>query len=1246
MSCFLFLSLDAQSPNLVFTHLSVEDGLSQSTVHAIFQDKDGFMWFGTEFGLNKYDGNKFTVYKYNAQDTTSISSNFIVEIYEDSYGQLWIGNGFDGLNLLDKEREIFKKYSNDTNNPGSISNNNIRSIFEDSRKNLWIGTSGGGVNLFDRLNNTFKHIRHDSLNLNSLGSDYISSIAEDRYGNLWLGSTEGVLCKYNPDENSFTNLSLYDEYIGNLFNPTFGSLYIDSENNVWFGTEIGLFVYNQSTKSFTHYQKGNSKNSLNTNAVSSILELEKDIFLIATDHGGLNILNKKTGEISYYLNIRYDETSISNNQLYSIFRSSDGIIWIGSFHGGVNIYDRKAIKFQQYKYLLSGQDILNCCNSVLTLCEDKNRNIWIGNDGQGIDIYNPLTQSVQHLRSDPNDQNTIGSNIITKLYRDSKDDIWIGTYLGGMYKYDWETKQFQHYKNEPDNPSSIGGNNIWCILEDSQNLLWLSIMGNGLDVYDRFNNTFKHFRNEPNNLNSISNNDIFNLFEDNKGTLWVGTRSGLNILNRETGSFKRIISDPKDNNSLFGIWIYEIFQDSRGNIWIGTDIALNLYRPESNSFNHFMEMDGLPGSAILGILEDRKHRLWLSTNKGISRFDPVYRTFRNYDVADGLQGDEFNYASKLLSKDGKMYFGGKNGFNVFNPDSILDNTAIPPIFITNFSFSDKSISSKFKNSVLTKHVNFTKKIKLSYKQDLISFEFATLNYTNSRKNQYAYILEGFDPDKSGWNYVGNKHNVTYTNLNPGQYTFRVKGSNNDGVWNEKGTSIDIIITPPFWKTKWFYGLELFTITALIYLFIKYREKKLKSDKKMLQEKVYKRTLKIEQQKEELEQHRNHLEKLIEHRTEELIAAKEKAEESDMLKSAFLANMSHEIRTPMNAIVGFSSLLKEFDLSAEEREDYISLINSNSESLLAIIEDILDLSLIEANQVLIRKKVFSVNELLDTINSSFAVSNKKPDLEIRLNNCLKTKNIRLNSDKFRTKQILANLMNNAYKFTDKGYIELGVDIQNTKLIFYVKDTGIGIPEDTIKYIFDRFRKLEQENISPFRGAGLGLSISKRLVELLGGDIWVESQLGVGSTFYFSIPYESGIKKEPHSAKSPDAAISYNWENRNILIVEDEKTNFLYLKKALKKTNAKIVWAENGAEAIKLLSSFHNFDIILMDIKMPVMDGYEAARIIKSQYPEQIIIAQTAYAGPEDEYNLRKAGFNDYLSKPIRLNYLYTVIEKYL
>lgn len=1102
ISFFFSFSLHAQPAHLLFKHLTVEDGLSQSTIHSILQDKNGFMWFSTDLGLNKYDGTKFVFYQHNPSDSNSIAANFILSIFENSFGEFWIATGYNGLDLFDRKMEIFRHFRHVDKDSSSISSNNIRAIYEDSRNNLWIGTAGGGLNLYNRKTHRFKHFLNDPKNPNSPVSNFVSSIVEDRYGNLWLGSTEGKLCKFNYRTNTFTNFYLFNIYNGNLSNSTFGMLYCDSNNNIWYATENGLYVFSNAQDTFVHYAKGNGNKGPNVNAITSVMEMGKDIFLIATDHGGLNMLNRKTGEFSYLLHDKYDATTIHNNQLYDIYRSKDDIIWIGSYNGGVNIYDKKALRFNQYRFLLKNKDAAELCNSVLTICEDKDSNVWIGNDGQGINVYNPKTHYASVIKHETGKLNSIRSNCITEIYRDREDDLWIGSYLEGLSKIDWKTKKYTHFVHDGQNKRSIGGNNVWTILEDRENVLWIGTIGSGLDVYDRDKNVFYHYRNYPDSATSLSNDDVYKITEDQHGDIWVGTRNGLNFLKRGTLNFRRYLSVPNDEKGICGAWIYDVFMDTKNNIWVGTDLGLNLFQPETHTFKHFTQKDGLKGKSVLAILEDKNNQLWISTNNGLSRFNPDKREFRNYDIGDGLQGNEFNYTSMLLSRNGTMYFGGINGFCAFNPDSIKDNPYVPPVFLTAFKCSEGYENLRQEQGSLL-NINFTKKIVISYKQAIISFEFAALNYTNPSKNQYAYMLEGFDRQ---WIFGGNRHEVTYTNLDPGKYVFKVKGSNNDGVWNNTGTSIELIITPPFWKTLWFLILVIILVVCLIYIYIARREKRLKRDKKVLQERVHERTKEIEKQKIELELHRFHLEKLIINRTEELIAAKERAEQSDHLKSAFLANMSHEIRTPMNAIVGFSNLLDSDKITDAQRSQYISFINANCETLLLLIEDILDLSLIEANQITVRNQFFNVNEMLDTVYSSLIINNKKHDLSIVLNNTLKPLHLSIYSDSFRIKQILSNLINNAFKFTSKGNVEVGLEQKNGYLVFYVQDTGIGIPCKDFEVIFERFIKLEGDTKVIYRGAGLGLAISKSLAELLGGIITVESEVGQGSLFKFMIPCE--------------------------------------------------------------------------------------------------------------------------------------------
>lgn len=1294
--CFLFSSLQtthSQNPPLVFSHLSVEDGLSQSTINVIYQDKMGFMWFGTDLGLNKYDGSSFIVYQHTATDSNSIASSFITSIFEDSYGVFWIGNGSGGLNRFDRENEIFIKYNYRPNQQGLISSNNIRAIFEDSRKNLWIGTAGGGLNLYDRHSDSFLHFNSDSLAPFGIGSNFVSSIAEDKDGYLWLGSPEGILTKFDVNTKKGKSFKLFEHYRADLYNTNLDKIYIDSDNNIWFGTEIGLYYYNQKTAAFQHFIKGNTNRNLKVNAVASVLEMEKGLYLIATDHGGINIYNKNTESFTYHLHSRFEETSISNDQLNTIYRSPDGIIWIGSFRGGINVFDPKAIKFKQSGNLVEASESPNGQNSVLTICEDKDNNIWVGNDGQGIDIINPKDYKIRHLQTEENNLNSIPGNIVTELYRDRKDNIWIGTFLEGMSKFDWKTKRYTHFKHDVKKPESIGGNNIWTILEDSEGIFWIGIMGNGLDRFDERTNTFSHHRFDPLDPTSLIDNDVFKVFEDNSGQIWVGTRGGLCLLDKSNNTFTRLLSGDDVVNGLYGNWVYDIYQDSFGSLWVGTDQALNLFNPDNNTFEHFTESEGLIGNAVLSIIGDKKNNLWISTNKGLCRFSITERKFRNFDVADGLQSNEFNYTSAISSFDGKLYFGGKNGFNVFNPDSIADNPRIPPVYFTKLKVLNTLIGPRQNTTILSSNINFAKSIKLTYKQSVISLEFAALNYSNPQKNQYAYMLEGFDED---WNYIGNKHEVTYTNLDAGRYLLKVKGSNNDGIWNEKGASLQIIILPPWWKSWWFKTIFYFSLISMLLLIYFLRDAFFRHQQQKLMVLVKERTFQLEEvavrleekqeeinsqneelmaqrdeleksndilveqkmqileQNRELDNHRNRLESLVEDRTRELMEAKDKAEESDKLKSSFLANLSHEIRTPLNAILGFSSLLGEKDISDQEREEYNGIIHGSSNNLLDLVSDILDISKIEAGQMELSLTAVSLEALISDLVGIFEMFMKRDDIglnkQVQLkvaidDELLKTKII---TDNLRLTQVISNLVNNAIKFTKQGYIEVGcTKLRNDEMLeFYVKDTGIGIKDENLQLIFERFRKVEEDKSHLHRGTGLGLAISYQLVNLLGGSMHVTSTVGVGSVFYFTIPF---IKSEtPYSTvqRNNVTAVTPDYKKCSILVAEDDISNYNYIERLLIKANANVIHAVNGKQVLKLLQNHHDIKLILMDIKMPEMGGIETLHKIQKMSINIPVIAQTAYALADEVIKLKNEGFDEYISKPIHRENLYAIIDKLL
>lgn len=1275
-----FISLQvvkAQNNSIKFNHLGVEHGLSQSTVKCILKDSEGFMWFGTENGLNKFDAYEFSIYEYDNKDENSISNGRVTSLAEDNEGNIWVGTFLAGINKFNRETERFERYTKSKKVDGGISENSIGCVYVDKNGDLWVGTFGGGLNLYLKDSKNFKHFVKDTSKTNSIGSDFIRSIAEDSDGNLWMTNNLGDLMCFDKKKNIFTNLKYDSNYSAQSNSEPFGKMIIDSKDNIWIGTENGIYIYSIKSKTIEHLKKGSPGKSLNSNAVSGILEDENNIYWILTDHGGLNIYDRKSGTFEYIMHEPFNPQSLSNNQLYSIYKDDNENYWIGNFNGGVNVFNKKKYKFNVYTSIPGRKNSLSF-SSVISLCEDRNGHIWMGTDGGGLNQFNPAKETFHHYKHDPQNNNSISSDVITSIYEDANGDLWFGTYLEGLNHFDRKKGVFNHYVNEPNDANSLAYNNIWSMTEDADNNFWIGLNGGGISVYDRHNKQFKHYMHQPGNNTSLGNDGVLSIFVDSKNDVWVGTSmSGVNKYNKEIDGFIQYSNDPENPKSLVNNRVSQFYEDSKGALWVATSGGLSKYNPEENSFTNIGKNEGLPDNVIKSMVEDDNSNLWIGTNQGLTRYNLNDKSVKTFTLNDGLPSNEFNFDAALKSKTGLLYFGGPKGVASFNPESIVENEKEPLLVFTELLIYNKKVNIGEKGSPLKKHISKTETITLSYKQSVFTIKFAALNYLNPENNQYSYKLVGFD---EVWNNIGNERKATYTNLDPGVYYLKVKGSNNDGVWNEEGISISIVITPPFWLTWWFKFLVVVLILLSLYIYYRMKLSSIKQQKNVLEKTVEERTnelsetnslleekneeivqqkeellvqtetlakvnLELEAKSNELLKHKNNLEGLIKERTSELEKSKLKAEESDRLKTAFLTNMSHEIRTPMNAIVGFSQLLNDPDLENENKNEFINQISANSETLLQLIDDILDISLIESDDLLIKNQNFDIIELLKEIYANGWDLKRNKDFELRLNIPDAKAVYILNSDRDRVKQVLMNLYSNACKFTDVGYVELGVIIEDASVQFYVKDTGIGISEEDLKIIFNRFRKVDAKKDKLFRGIGIGLTISKKIALLLGGDLLVESELGKGSVFKFSISREALIsverEKTVHKPKK-----DFNWPDKNVLIVEDEETNFLYLKNALLKTNVNVIWAENGMIALDLIKSGAKFDVVLMDIKMPILNGYDATEAIKKLVPHQVVIAQTAYARPEEKNQLLKAGFDAYLAKPVVPVKLLTKLSEYL
>jgi ligand-binding sensor domain-containing protein/tRNA A-37 threonylcarbamoyl transferase component Bud32 len=827
LSTFVFsVHLHPQN-NIKFERITIEQGLSQNTVYAIIQDNKGFLWFGTEDGLNRYDGYNFKVYKHNPDDPTTLSNNRVQAIYEDNSGIIWIGTHGGGLNKFDRRKEIFIHYTSSPSDPNSLSNNIIWTICEGESGKLWIGTDNG-LNRFAPKTGKFIRCLHDPNNPDSLSNNRVKAICKDKSEGIWIGTMEGGLNKLilsriqgsDRRREKFVHHKHNPNDPGSLSHNEVYAIHMDKTGELWIGTSNVLNKFDQQRGQFIKYKKepGNLFNpSKYIASLTTETKDKSDVLWIGTYGDGLYQFDRKRETYTHYKHVPGNPNSLSSNYIQTIYQDKTGVLWIGT-DSGLNKYDKKREKFGHYK---TEPDNLNSLsnNNVCSIYKDRAGTLWIGTEG-GLDRFDRKNNKFTHWKIG-NSTDSLDNKKIMSIFEDRKGILWVSAFEDGLYQFDQKKKILRHYKHNPTNPTSLSNNRVNTIYEDKFGILWIGTI-KGLNRFNRKKKTFSCYTNIPEKNNSLCDNFIYIIYEDQTGLLWIGTKGGLNLFHRESETFSHWKRESGNLNSLSNNNVSSIWKDEKGILWIGTSGGgLNKFDRKKETFKHYLEKDGLPNSVINSILGDNEGNLWMSTNKGISKFDPKKETFKNYDVRDGLQSNEFNGGAYYKSEDGEMFFGGINGFNAFYPHEIKDNPYVPPIVITNFQILNESVAIGQK-SPLKQAITETREIVLSYKDYIFSFDFAALDFTNPDKNRYAYKMEGLDRD---WIYRDSKKRfATYTNLDPGEYVFRVIGSNNDGIWNQKGTSIKIIIVPPFWKTWWFTLFLLVSFAVLSYVIINFIKK--------------------------------------------------------------------------------------------------------------------------------------------------------------------------------------------------------------------------------------------------------------------------------------------------------------------------------------------------------------------------------------------------------------------------------------
>jgi ligand-binding sensor domain-containing protein/signal transduction histidine kinase/DNA-binding response OmpR family regulator len=1193
---------------------SIQDELSNPYIRCILKDSQGFMWFGTNEGLNKFDGSNFTLYEKGTNQPNSLICNAINAIIEDKNKNLWVGTG-TGLCVYDREKDNFKAFRHF----GQDLFPSVSALLEDNNDNIWIGTFGVGLYKYNKNIDSLYAYIHDKNDTTSISSNFIFSIISDKKGRIWIGTRNG-LDLFDEKNNEFTQYYHGQKLPSELSTGFINELCLDKDGDLWIGTNgKGLYELTEQENRWhiNHFQLSDFEGSKSSNILSLMCDNKGNLW-IGTENGGLYVLQSSSKEFVNYKNEEGNLHSLSSNSIWSLYQDNTGIIWIGTYNHGINFIDARIEKFEVYRRNINEHYTL-VNNNVTNFSEDKAGNILIATDGGGISSFNPKTQRFANVI----DNSSISSKAVMAVLCDSKQRIWVGTWDGGIDLFNTSGKKIKNFKAEANNkPGSI-----LSLMEDKDGNIWAGTAGNGLLQYNQDINDFTRLSCDSLRFPFSNRSFVSILCQDSEGTYWLGLPNGLVSLKLLDGKkiFKAYVH-AEDTQSISSSCITSIFEDSAHNMWIGTTDGLNLFNKKNGTFTVFRKENGLPNNNINEILEDKNHCLWVSTYGGISKFEIKNKSFKNYSKADGLLSNSYNQRSGLKTRTGEFFFGCNNGFVTFFPDSIKPNTYIPPVYITGLKIFNNPVVAGAKGSPLSKSISITRSITLNYKQTSFTIEFVALNYTHSAKNRYAYKLEGFDKD---WNYVGTKQYATYTNIEAGKYIFKVKGSNNEGIWNPEPVQLGIVVRPPYWKTSLAY-LLYFTCTAFIlWEFLTLLIIKSTQAKKLKLEKIH----------------------------------HEKSEELNRMKIQFFANVSHEFRTPLSLILAPLKQIIDHEQLKDDVKKQLEMVYHNANRLFRLVNELMDFTKSEEGLLKMLAQKADLVSFSYEAYYMFAAEAQRRDINYTIESEFDSMEVWF--DKSKMEKIISNLLSNAFKFTpDKGKIQLkiGVDNSSTQSSVYISviDNGSGISNEYIDKVFDRFFQSPEDGNKNSAGTGIGLALVKSLVELHHGTISVTSRKWEETCFTVKIPLGHSHFKENEILDESDGNFLvpnqvYQGEGSEqkiqpgqnaplLLIVEDNPQLLEYLASVLAQ-KYHILTASDGAEGLRIAREAIP-DLILSDIYMPKLSGIELCKNIKNEMPTSHIpvIFLTAKASTPDIIEGIGTGAEAYITKPFDNLQLEVTIEK--
>jgi ligand-binding sensor domain-containing protein/signal transduction histidine kinase/DNA-binding response OmpR family regulator len=1214
---------DHAQPNRQFSfdHLTIEDGLSQSTVFAITKDADGYMWFGTRDGLNRYDSRAIKVYRNKENDPNSLSGNSINCFLIDQKKNLWIGTN-EGISIFNPVLDNFERSLIDPVVDQKLADNHVLALAQEDNGTIWVGTFGG----LNKVTNTnpiqYEHFKHAENDPASLLNNEVRALFIDKEKTLWVATGTGISKMIrNKGKTSFINFPLPSHYLQSK--SWINCLAENEDGDILIGTEQnGLNVLKRYSGTITPVILTNH----NERSIQSVRVIEKfgSKYWIGTIDG-LFIYDSRSGQTISFHNNPDDNSTLSDNSIRAIFSDPAGSYWLGTFYGGVNIYSPLARQFGEVRLTNKrNQTAYKIAGAIIT---DKNQNLWISTDGNGLYCLNKKGEIIKQFKHVPGDESSLSHNKIKCLLLDD-DGLWIGTIIGLNF-YDFKTDRIVHFNPDPQNPLALSDDRIYDLEKDSDGNIWVGTYRGGLCRYNKKTKTFDRFVHDDKNPNTISSNGITFIREDSDKNVWVGTISGLNKKSYGSSVFEQY-GNYNQNIDGAGDYILCIYEDGRKNLWLGTrETGLQLLKNNEKQFSNYTIKDGLPGNTINGIQEDAHGNLWISTDNGLSKFNPSKGTFKNYNQNDGLVCKEFNFNSFHKDPGGTMYFGGYNGIVKFHPDSIRENHQAPTLQFTRLKlFNEEVRIDSDKKSVLKKSLSKSPALEFNYQQNIFSIEFAALSFINSDKNQYAYKLENFEDQ---WNYVDDPV-ATYMNLEPGSYSLLVKASNNDGVWVEEPIALKINVLPPPWKSWWAYTIYVLIILGLLFALIRFNKMRWKLA----------HDLKIE-----------HIEK-------------EQQENLHRAKLSFFTNIAHEIRTPLTLIVSPVEVVVDKYPGDAFIQKQLSMVKTNTGRLMRLINQLLDFQKQETGSVKLKLAEGNLVELLKEIVFSFSeFANTR---HVGLSFKSEVENVPVNFDRDEMEKVFCNLLHNSFKFTPGGgEIKISVSQEETPGQGFAKivleDNGIGIPAEDLPKIFNRF--FQVENGVNESGFGIGLALTKGIIDLHNGTITVESkEAEIGqhgfTRFILCLPLTSSTATSPietfinnhtlpindiEAIESAKKEIPTN-DQHLILLVEDniEIRNCL---KTILGSKYQILEAGDGEEACEL--ALNNLpDLIISDIAMPKKDGIEFVRQLKSDERTSHIpiILLTARGAMDHHIEGISTGVDDYITKPFHTQILQLKIENLL